>query len=226
VTELIPGDLSPEACEELADKPAWRGRLHQIAFFISLPAGAVLLFAADSTLGRVAVFVYLLSLAAAFAASASYHLLGTTPFRTKWLRRLDHSMIFILIGGTYTPICLLVMPPRWGIPLLIAVWATVAAGVVMKMVRVQSIGNNTGSWLYIVLGWAGILALPQLITTLSATHIALLAAGGLFFSVGVVVLAKRRPDPRPTTFGYHEVWHAFSIGGIACHFAVVAMVAT
>ena len=167
--------------------------------------------------------MYWASLAGLFGASASYHRLGRTPRSVKWLRRLDHSMIFVLIAGTYTPICLLVLPKAWGIPMLVAVWVTALAGVIMKMVRVSTRGGKSGSWLYVVMGWGAVLVLPQLLSHLDPVRVALLAAGGLLYTAGAVVLGSRRPDPRPATFGYHEIWHAFTIAAGACHFALIAL---
>ncbi len=160
--------------EDDLERPLWRGRLHQIAFFLTLPAGLYLLAEAHTAAARVAVAVYWASLAGLFGASASYHRLGRTPVLTKWLRRLDHSMIFVLIAGTYTPICLLVLPRAWGIPMLVAVWVTALAGVIMKMVRVSTTkGGKSGSWLYIVMGWGAVLVLPQLLSHLDPARIAL-----------------------------------------------------
>lgn len=206
------------------ERPVWRGRLHTIAFFVTIPAGFFLLAGATTTAARVAVAVYWASLAGLFGASASYHRLGRTPQRALWLRRLDHSMIFVLIAGTYTPICVLVLPRAWGIPMLVAIWVTALAGVILKMVRLSTHGVRSGSWLYIVMGWAAVVVLPVLLTHLGPVRIALLAAGGALYTAGAVVLGRQRPDPSPRVFGYHEVWHAFTIGAGACHFALIATV--
>jgi len=205
-------------------KPIWRGRIHQVAFFATLPAGWYLLAHAETTAARVAVAIYWASLAGMFGASASYHLLSRTPRAVKWLRRLDHSMIFVLIAGTYTPLCVVVLPRAWGIPMLVAAWVTALAGVIMKLVRLSTRGGSSGSWLYLVLGWGGLLMLPKLLTGLSPGAIALLAAGGVLFTVGAVILSKRTPNPLPAVFGYHEVWHAMTVIAVACHFVMVAKV--
>lgn len=205
-------------------KPRWRGRLHQYAFIAILPAGWFLLTGAETTAARLAVAVYWASLAAMFGTSASYHRLARTPRTVKWLRRLDHSMIFFAIAGTYTPVCLLVLPRAWGIPMLVAAWVTALAGVILKMLRVTAEGQAAGSWLYVVLGWGAVLTLPKLLETLGPVRIGLLAAGGVLYTVGAVILGRRSPDPRPSTFGYHEVFHAFTLVGGACHFAMVMMI--
>ncbi len=204
-------------------KPSWRGRLHQIAFFLTLPAGLYLLAEAKTAPARIAVAVYVASLAGLFGASSSYHRLARSPAAIKWLRRLDHSMIFVLIAGTYTPICLLVLPRVWGIPMLVAIWVTALAGVIMKMVRVSAHGGKSGSWLYIVMGWGAVIMLPQLLSNLDPLRITLLGVGGLLYTVGAVILARQYPNPRPASFGYHEVWHAFTIAAGACHFVLISL---
>ena len=222
-------DLIPRV-QEIWDaygfKPQWRGKLHAAAFFVTLPAGSALLAAAHTTVARIAVAVYVASLAGLFAASASYHRFAHTVRSVTWLRRLDHSMIFVLIAGTYTPICLIVLPRAWGVTFLVVVWVTALAGIINKMVRLGLGNTPSGSWLYIVLGWGSVVVLPMLLTRLSVVQLVLLATGGLLFTFGAVILAKRRPDPAPTVFGYHEVWHAFTIIAAGLHFAAICTLAT
>lgn len=133
-------------------------------------------------------------------------------------------MIFVLIAGTYTPLCVVVLPRAWGIPILVAAWVTALAGIVMKMIRLSTWGGRSGSWLYLVLGWGGILMLPKLLTGLTTGGLALLTIGGVLFTVGAVILGKQRPNPLPAVFGYHEVWHAITVVAVACHFVLVAKV--
>lgn len=206
-------------------RPTWRGWLHFGAFLAVLPAGLYLLSASQSAASRVAVAVYWASLAGLFATSASYHRLARTPGSVKWFRRADHSMIYVLIAGTYTPICLIVLPAIWGIPMLVVIWVAALAGIIMKMVRLGADKNGDGgggSWLYIVMGWAAVISLPVLVTHLDGIQLALLATGGLLYTLGAVVLGRHRPDPIPEKFGYHEVWHAMTIAAGACHFALIA----
>ncbi len=205
-------------------KPVWRGRIHQIAFFLSIPAGLWLLAGATSTMARVAVAVYWASLAGLYGTSASYHLFAHSERAVTWLRRADHSMIFVLIAGSYTPFCLLVLPRVWGIPMLVVMWVTALAGIIMKMIRVTARGGKSGSWLYVVMGWVAVLTLPQLLTHLGVARMALLFAGGVLYSVGALILGKRWLNLSPTVFGYHEVWHAITVGAGVCHFVLVAMV--
>ena len=203
-------------------RPTWRGWLHVAAFLAVLPAGLYLLTASQSAASRVAVAVYWASLAGLFATSGSYHRLARTPNAVLWFRRADHSMIYVLIAGTYTPICLIVLPRIWGIPMLVVIWVAALAGIIMKMVFLGTREKGSGSWLYIVMGWAAIITLPVLVTHLNGIQLALLAVGGLLYTVGAVVLARHRPDPSPSRFGYHEVWHAMTIAAAGSHFALIA----
>lgn len=205
-------------------KPTWRGRLHQVAFFISLPAGLWLLAGATTTEARVAVAVYWASMAGLYGTSASYHLLAHSERAVTWLRRADHSMIFVLIAGSYTPFCLLVLPRVWGIPMLVVMWVTALAGIIMKMVRVTASGGKSGSWLYAVMGWTAVIALPQLLSELGLARMMLLFSGGVLYTAGAAVLGKRWLNLSPTVFGYHEVWHAMTIGAGICHFALIALI--
>ena len=205
-------------------KPIWRGRLHQGAFFLSLPAGLWLLAGATTTSARVAVAIYWASMAGLYGTSASYHLFAHSERAVTWLRRADHSMIFVLIAGSYTPFCLLVLSRSWGIPILVVMWVIALAGIIMKMIRVTASGGKSGSWLYVVMGWTAIIALPQLLSELGLARMMLLFAGGIMYTVGAVILGKRWLNVSPTVFGYHEVWHALTIGAGVCHFALVAMV--
>lgn len=213
-----------EALDAYGPRPVWRGRIHALAAIIATPAALVLFVLAPSMLAKVAVAVYAASLIGLFAVSASYHRLAHTERAVKWFRRADHSMIFVLIAGTYTPLCLLVLPPAWGIPLLVAVWVAAIGGVIMKMTMLGKGPGSAGSWLYIVIGWAAVIAVPMLITNLNAVQLVLLGIGGLLYTVGAVGLGKRWPDPIPHVFGYHEVWHSMTVAAGSCHFAVVVLV--
>lgn len=220
MVEADPAVLGP--VDAYGPRPQWRGRLHQYALSRCRRGSA----AAQRPLvsAQVAVAIYWASLAGLFGASASYHLLARSERAVKWLRRLDHSMIFMLIAGTYTPICLVVLPRAWGIPTLVAIWVTALAGVIMKMIRVGTQGGKSGSWLYGVLGWSALVTMPKLLTTLDVPQMVLLAAGGALYTGGAIILGKRRPNPSPTIFGYHEVWHALTILAGGSHFAMVFLV--
>jgi len=204
-------------------KPRLRGVSHEIAFAVVAIAGPILVLTAPSA-ARGAAAIYALCLAGLFGVSAAFHRITWTPDARRRMRRLDHSMIFMLIAGTYTPICLVVLPRAWGIPTLVAIWVTALAGVIMKMIRVGTQGGKSGSWLYGVLGWSALITMPKLLTTLDVPQMILLAAGGALYTGGAIILGKRRPNPSPTIFGYHEVWHALTILAGGSHFAMVFLV--
>jgi hemolysin III len=183
----------------------------------------ILIVAAPTTTARVSGIVFALSVAALYGASAAYHRVPWSPKSLRWMKRLDHSLIFVLIAGTYTPFSLLVLPRPWSVVILAVVWGGTVAGIVLKMVRIDGFHALTGT-LYIALGWVAVLGFPQIVRGLSAPAVALLLSGGILYTLGAIVLARRRPDPLPETFGYHEVWHSMVIGGSVCHYVVVFLV--
>ncbi len=132
-------------------------------------------------------------------------------------------MIFVLIAGTYTPFALLVLGRPWSIVLLSVVWAGAAAGVILKLVKIDGF-SAVGGALYIVLGWMAIFTAPQIIRGVSGATAGLLLAGGILYTTGAIVLARNKPNPSPRVFGYHEVWHSFVVGASACHYAVILLV--
>lgn len=203
--------------------PRWRGRLHSWAFVCSVPAGVALVVLAERASARIAVAIYVVSLAALFGTSAAYHRLARSSTAKRRLRRLDHSMIYVLIAGTYTPLCVLALPAVWGIPVLAAVWGAAAAGVVVKAADIQGLVGVADA-LYIILGWAVIVALPVLVASIPASGLALMVTGGIAYTVGAVVFLRGRPDPRPDVFGFHEVWHACAVIGAVSHFAMVWLI--
>jgi len=203
-------------------KPLWRGRIHQVAFFVSIPAGVALVLVADGWVARVAASVYAISLVALFGASAAYHRGRWTPPALRRMKRLDHSMIFVLIAGSYTPVALLALDGPWTIVILSIVWTGAATGIVLKLVRIDGFNVLTGA-LYMVLGWLVVIALPRMIQGMSPAALVLAIVGGVLYTVGAIVFATRHPDPAPTVFGYHEVWHAFMVAAAACHFAMVTI---
>jgi hemolysin III len=203
-------------------KPRLRGRLHQIAFFVSLPAGVTLVGLAGGVEARVAAALFAVTLTALFGVSAAYHRGDWSDRARRIMKHLDHSMIFVFIAGSYTPITLLALRPAWGITLLALAWTGAAAGVLVTVLRLER-WHGVGFAMYLVLGWLAVLATPELVHALSRAEMALLVAGGLLYTVGAVVLAGKRPDPSPRVFGYHEVWHTFVVGASACHFALVVL---
>ena len=169
----------------------------------------------------VAASVYAASLLLLFGTSASYHRLAKSVRARQIMQRLDHSMIYVLIAGTYVPLCLVGLPRAWGIPVLAVVCVCGAVGMVMKLTcfsRAQWLSYS----LYPIMGWVAVIAAPALIAHLTPLQLGLIAAGGVAYSIGLPVLLIRRPDPWPTVFGYHEVWHLLTVVAAALHFAAVA----
>jgi hemolysin III len=207
----------------LETRPTWRGRLHTWAFMAAIPLGLTLLLTADRPASRVAAAVYATSLVALFGTSAAYHRLANCVRSRRIMQRLDHSMIFLLIAGTYTPMCILVLPPAWGIPVLCVVGAVALTGIALKLFAFDHV-RGLGSVLYIALSWAVIAALPVLVHRLTLSEMVLLFGGGIFYTGGAVVFSTRRPNPRPAVFGYHEVWHACTVVAGLCHFATISLV--
>jgi hemolysin III len=218
------GRIPAAAVPEVRVKPRLRGVFHQYAFFVSLAGGTLLVVLAATTRASVAAAIYAASVSALFGVSALYHrVTWTTPARRR-MRRLDHSMIFLLIAGTYTPVGLLVLEGTLATVVLAVVWGGAVAGIVLELAW-----TSAPSWLgwtvYLALGWVAVVATPQLFARLGVTGGLLILAGGLVYSAGAVVYALRRPDPVPAVFGYHEVFHLLVIAGVAAHFLAISLFA-
>ena len=203
-------------------KPRLRGVFHQWACACSLPLGAVLVIVAGTARARIALSVYALSLIGLFGASALYHRINwRSAIVREWMRRLDHSMIFVLIAGSYTPFAMLVLHGPMAIVILVAVWAGAGLGVVFNL-----LWSGAPRWLqaalYVSLGWVAVAALPQLGRAIGIGGLALLGLGGVLYTLGAVVYAVRRPDPVPSVFGYHEVFHTLVLAAAAVQCAVIA----
>ena len=202
-------------------KPRLRGVLHQAAFAISLITGTALVCLAEGGRARTAATVYAVSVALLFGTSAAYHRGPWTGRSREVMKRLDHSMIFILIAGTYTPFALLLLEgtARWVVFGL--VWGGAFAGVVLR----NSI-RRPARWLfvgiYMLLGWTALGVLPQLADAGGMRVVVLLLVGGLFYSLGAVVYAMKRPNPSPRWFGFHEVFHAFTLLAFVTHYLAVS----
>ena len=201
------------------DKPRHRGRMHQIAFFASIPAGiALIVAAAHSVDGRLAAAVYAISVTGLFFTSSLYNRFAGTNRVRSWMRWLDHAMIYVLIAGSYTPVCWVALPTSWSIPVLGVVWTAALGGVVMKLTSLKRF-RRVGGTLYVILGWFSVVALPKLVSTLSTPAIVLLLAGGAVYMIGATLLWIRRPNPH-RDFGYHEVWHTCVVVAASCHFVM------
>ena len=202
-------------------RPRLRGVLHEAAFFVALAAGALLVAYADGGRRSAVAAVFAGSVAVMLGASALYHRVAWSPRVRPWMRRLDHAGIYLLIAGTYTPVGVLTVQGATRPVVLGVVWTGAAAAIVLKLVWLQS-----PRWLSAAvglgLGWIAVLAIPQVATHAGYAAVALLAAGGVAYTCGAVVYARRRPDPVPAIFGYHEVFHALTIVAVACQYVAIA----
>jgi hemolysin III len=202
-------------------KPKLRGVVHQWSFFVALAAGTALVVLAPAGRATAACAVYAVALCGLLGTSALYHRVTWRPSVRGWMRRLDHSMIFVLIAGTYTPFAVLLLSGPTQDIVLAGVWGGAAAGIVFTLLWIRA-----PKWLtataYIALGWFSIVALPQLADRAGAGALALLAVGGAAYTAGAVIYARRRPDPRPAVFGYHELFHVLVVVAALAHFVAVA----
>jgi hemolysin III len=202
-------------------KPRLRGVVHEYAFFVSLACGVALILAATDGRARVAAVIYAFAVSALLGTSALYHRHTWRPRARRWMRRLDHSMIFVLIAGTYTPVALLALSGALSRTILIVVWAGAVGGIVFKLLWIDA-----PKWLfaavYVALGWVAVAVFGQLPATIGWLGVAGLAAGGLLYTLGAIVYAVGRPDPSPRVFGYHEVFHVLVVAAAALHYAVIA----
>jgi hemolysin III len=202
-------------------KPRLRGVSHGIAFVLALPLGALLSLDAETGLARTAAAVFTASVALMFGASALYHCVTWSASRRRLLRRLDHMGIYALIAGTYTAVGLVILRGDWRWVVLGIVWGGAAAAALVRLIWVDA-----PKWLSVAaavaLGWAGVVASPQLVAGLGPGGSLLVVAGGIGYTAGALVYAFRRPDPYPNVFGYHEIFHVLVIAAVACQYVAVA----
>jgi hemolysin III len=215
MTEALPPSLK-------MSKPRLRGVSHKWAFYVSLVLGAALVLTAPSGRATAAAAVYAACVATLFGTSALYHRIDwrSTSAR-RWMRRLDHSAIFLLIAGSYTPFALLALDGVLADVILVVVWAGAAGGIVLKLVWIDA-----PKWLvaliYVLLGWVAVAATPELVAELGLTGAGMVGLGGLLYTAGAVIYARRRPDPVPAVFGYHELFHLLVIVAAGLQYAVIA----
>ncbi len=207
-------------------RPRFRGLFHLWAFFAAITGGAVLIGIADGVNAKVAAAIYAAALAAMFGASALYH---RVPWRSAAARlrarRLDHSMIFVFIAGTYTPFVMLVLDGSLRIGLLAGVWGAGALGLVLSLLWIHA-----PRWLtalaYLAVGWIGAPAIPQLIHSDGIASTVLLAVGGGLYTLGALAYALKRPNPFPSHVGFHEVFHLLVVVAACAQFVAVSLVVT
>ena len=204
-------------------KPRMRGWLHTYGFFTATVTGIVISTTAAFRPGvapLLSALVYSLSVCGLFGVSALYHRRVWSPTGYKVMRRLDHSMIFILIAGTYTPFCVLLLPRGTATVMLAVVWGGALLGVALNMIT-----PNAPRWLaaplYIALGWAAVAVLPEILHRGGATVLVLMLTGGVAYTVGALAYATRWPNPWPRVFGHHEFFHAFTLVAALLHYIAI-----
>jgi hemolysin III len=225
-----PAAPSPQSAAALYDaqrnifycKPVLRGWLHLLWFEASLVFGTLLLVRAHGATRITAVAVYAASVSALFGISALYHRGNWTPAWNRRLQRLDHAMIFFLIAGTATPVFLLAAPGTFGTVCLIVLWSLTLTAAVIHLTWM-----NAPEWVvggtFVALGWIAGLCLPAVWIHAGVAPGALMLAGGVLYTAGALSYHRRRPDPYPAVFGYHEVFHACVCAGATCHFVAIAL---
>ncbi|MFK0097270.1 MULTISPECIES: hemolysin III family protein [unclassified Streptomyces] len=205
-------------------KPLMRGWLHAGMFPAVVIAGIVLVALSDSTRGRIACAIYVVTACLLFGVSAVYHRGTWGPRGEAVLRRLDHANIFLIIAGTYTPLTLLLLPESTGTPLLWAVWAAALAGIAFRVFWV-----GAPRWLYtpcyIAMGWAAVFFLPDFMRTGGIAVLVLVVVGGVLYSAGGVIYGIKRPNPSPRWFGFHEVFHSLTLAAFVVHYVGISLVA-
>jgi hemolysin III len=208
--------------DQVLTKPRLRGVLHLVAFFAALAVAPVLIIEADGDRGRFAASVFAASVVACFGASALYHRVTWSTVRKRlWMRRVDHAGVYLLIAGTYTPVSLFALHGNWRLIVLTIVWAGAVSAIVLKFAWVGA-PRWVAAALGLALGWVAVVALPQLVRQLDPAASVLLILGGLAYTAGAIVYARRRPDPVPAVFGYHELFHALTIVAVSCQYVAIA----
>ncbi len=204
-------------------KPLLRGHFHQAAFFYALGAWSMLLTQSQNTTTLIALIIYGIGLNGLFGISALYHRPKWQPRARTWMRRLDHSAIFLLIAGTFTPICLLILQPESGLKLLVIVWIAAALGICQSLFWIHA-PKWLSALLYVAFGSIAYPYLSQIEAALGFAGVSLLLSGGIIYTLGAVVYALKKPDPYPRVFGYHEIFHVLVIIGAILHFIAITRI--
>ena len=204
--------------------PRLRGKTHLITAPLALFMGGTLIFQSEGALAKMSVGIFTLSAVNLFGVSALYHVGKWTPAVKQWLRRLDHSNIYVLIAGTYTPVALLLLTEEKRQVLLILIWSAAAVGVVLSTLWINA-PRFVSVAVYLAMGWASLAYLGDILTAGGALVLTFIALGGICYSVGAVVYAKKRPNLSPAWFGFHELFHAFTILGFLFHFSAIVFIA-
>lgn len=201
-------------------KPKLRGYFHQEAFFMALGACALLIAKSSNSLSLVSSLVYSFGLLALLGISTAYHRFNWQPAQRQLMKRLDHSAIFILIAGTFTPLCLLALPEGSGRQLFIIIWSAAVLGVLQSIFWVKAPKYVTALF-YVIMGWLAFPYLGELKNTLGLTSVYFMIAGGIVYTVGAIFYAIKKPNLIPGVLGYHELFHIFTVVGAAFHFVMI-----
>jgi hemolysin III len=219
----VPETTVTESIADHALKPLLRGVSHFYGFLVSVPIGVLLVATAPRGLATWTALIYALTISAMLGASTLLHRGEWTVDQSRVLTKLDHSSIYLLIAGTYTPVSLIALSGWSRVVVFTAVWLGALAGIALEW----ACDRPPRGWVtanYITLGWVALLAFPQLWTSLGVAGFTLVLLGGVSYTVGAVIHAMRRPDPWPSTFGYHEVFHVFVLVAVLLHLSAVAFV--
>jgi hemolysin III len=212
----VSGQVEPET------KPTWRGWIHTGVLPLAIAGGIVLIVVADGLVAKVAAAVFFAGSVLLFGTSAIYHRFNWSPKVKLALKRFDHANIFLLIAGSYTPITLLALPQNKGLILIIAIWAVALMGIGFRVFWISA-----PRWLYVVIyiamGWAAVVYLPEFLEANLAMML-LILIGGLLYTLGAVFYAMKRPNPFPGHFGFHEIFHTFTVLAFMCHWAAVLLI--
>jgi hemolysin III len=201
-------------------RPKYRGTLHAVSAFVAPPAALAMILHARPGRHRVAAAAYGAGLCGMFAASGAYHRLTRSRRVFNIMRRIDHSTIYVMIAGTWTPIAVAVLPPEQAKYVVGAVWGAAASAIAAK-VAILDEEHLGGSWFYPVLGVAGAFLAPGVVRVGGPVAIGGLVAGGAAYLGGAAIFAAKKPDPRPDSFGFHEIFHAAVVVGVVSHYAVI-----
>jgi len=215
--------ITEQIATVLADlKPKLRGWLHAVTAPLTLAAGIVLIALSPTTATRVGSIVFTATSLLLFSVSAVYHRGSWGPRAWSYLQRFDHANIFLLIAGSYTPFALLLLEGRARATLLAIAWGGAIAGVALRL-----LWQGAPRWfyvpIYIALGWAAVFYIPEFLASGSTAVFVLIATGGVLYTLGGVVYGLQRPDPFPKWFGFHEVFHTFTIAAFITHYVGVSL---